>query len=153
MLPDVPTNTTPRGDPTLPPVGRMPSSPSEYSPWRGWSLLLRLLGLAVACVGGGALSIPSPLPLGVWVLQPVVLGLLAAVLLRSWWSLLSVPVAFVAGLFVGNAYQMHGFDLQGWFTGGFIDIDILLLLAVPLVIGVAIGTLIGYWIELRMGLR
>lgn len=142
MIPDVQHNTTTQEVQRIPAVSPPPAS-SVASPPRNWSLLLRILGVVVAVVGGGLLSLPSPLPLAVWVVQPVLLGLIAALLIRAWWALFVVPIAFLAGFFVVASLQMHGFNLQAWFTSGLGDVDILLLLVVPNVLGIVIGAVIG----------
>ena len=63
-------------------------------------------------VGGFAFSFPNPLPLAVVVLEPILIGFVAAALLRSWWAMLIVPVGLSAGFFLGNIFQMGGLDLQ-----------------------------------------
>ncbi len=124
--------------------------PGEVA-WRGWSLWLRVLGVAVAFVGGFAFSFPNPLPLALVIVEPIVLAIVSAGLLRSWWAMLIVPVAFSMGFFLGNIFQMGGFDLQSWVASGFEGVDILVILGVvPIAIGAAIGTPIGKKIEQRL---
>jgi putative pyrroloquinoline-quinone binding quinoprotein len=167
MLPDVQDTTRTREDRTWAATNQQQMS-APAAPWRGWSPLLRVLGLAVALGGGVVLSVPQYLPSwlsGVLVvlLEVVVLGLVASVLLRTGWALLIVPILFSVGFYVGNVIQMYGLDLQrlfdlvGLFKGlanGTVEgVDILLLLGVlPIECGVAIGIPIGKWMEKRLGL-
>src|SRR5579884_4315286 len=122
----------------------------EEETWRDWSLWLRVLGVTVALVGGFAFSFPNPLPLALVIVEPIVLAIVSAGLIRSWWAMLMVPVAFSVGFFLGNIFQMGGFDLESWVASGFEGVDILVIIGVvPIVIGVAIGTPIGKKIEQR----
>ncbi len=124
---------------------------TSASSWRGWSFWLRVLGVVVPLVGGFALAFPIDIPLGMYLLVPVLVGVVSAGLLRSWWAMLIVPVAFSVGFFLSNIFQLGGFDLQNWAASGFEGVDILVILgAVPVAIGVAIGTPIGKKIEQRL---
>lgn len=121
------------------------------SSWQGWSLWLRILGVVLALVGRFIfpfLAIPDEtgwsFPLSV-----VLVGFVSAGLLRSWWSLLIVPVAFNMGFFLSNIFQ-GGFDLQQLAAGNFEGLDFLVFFAVFVDIGVAIGTPIGKMIEKRL---
>jgi hypothetical protein len=140
MIPDLQRNfTTPEvpASPPLPPIP--PSVPA--SDWRGWSLLLRLLGVAVAFMGGICLVSIG----GIWVLPlwAALFGSIAAVLLRSWWALLMVPVMPIAGYFAA-IMLFGGFDLQYWVTHGFQDAYFLVFFPViPSLLGAAVGTAIG----------
>ncbi len=135
---------------TVPPLDqKQPSRPA--SSWRGWNFWLRVLGVVVPLVGGFAFSFPNPLPLAVVVLEPILMGFVAAALLRSWWAMLIVPVGLSAGFFLGNIFQMGGLDLQSWAASGFEGVDIVVILGVvPVAIGVAIGTPLGKKIEQRL---
>jgi hypothetical protein len=123
-------------------------------------LLLRLLGDAVACIGGGvtgvldSLEITFPLPLAVYILGLVFWGLVAAVLLRRSGATLIVPIAFSAALQLTSAYQVLGLDLHHWLDFRGVDVQALvfvsLLLGFPLAMGATFGTLIGYRIEERL---
>jgi hypothetical protein len=121
--------------------------------WRGWSLWLRVLGVVVPLVGGFALAFPINIPVieGLYLLMPLLVGVVSAGLLRSWWAMLIVPVAFSVGFFLSNIFQMGGFDLQNWAASGFEGILMLVFLGVvPVAIGVAIGNPIGKKIEQRL---
>lgn len=88
---------TPRAGPTTsidqPPVTRLTSG-------RGWNWFLQALGVTAAFGGGVAFWVPLlKLNLPLWDIEPVLVGFVAALLLRSWWSLLVAPVAFSLGLF------------------------------------------------------
>ncbi len=135
---------------TEPPLDQKQLSTPAFS-WRGWSPWLRVLGVVVPLVVGFALAFPIDIPLGVYLLVPVLVGVVSAGLLRSWWAMLIVPVAFSVGFFLSNILQMGGFDLQDWAASGFEGVDILVILGVvPVEIGVAIGTPIGKKIEQRL---
>ena len=104
-------------------------------------------------VAGFALFFPIDIPLNVYLLMlvPLLVGVASSALLRSWWAMLIVPVAFSIGFFLSNILQMGGFDLQNWAASGFEGVDILVFLGVvPVAIGVAIGTPIGKKIEQRL---
>ena len=102
-------------------------------------------------VGGFALAFPIiPLPV-VYLMVPLLVGVVSAGLLRSWWAMLIVPVAFSVGFFLSSIFQMGGFNLQNWAASGFEGVDILVILGVvPVAIGIAIGTPIGKKIEQRL---
>jgi hypothetical protein len=73
-------------------------------------------------------------------LVPLLVGVASArLLLRSWWAMLIVPIAFSFGFYLSN-FLMGGFDLQQWAASHFEGLDILVLFVVPVAIGVAIGT-------------
>jgi hypothetical protein len=83
--------------------------------------------------------------------RPILFGMVSGGLLRSWWAMLIVPVAFSLGLFV-LIVAMGGFDLQKMIESGFegLDLDIPILGVVSIAIGAAIGTPIGKKIEQRL---
>ena len=137
---------------TAPPLDQKQTS-TPASSWRGWSLWLRVLGVVVPLVGGFALAFPINIPViqGVYLLMPLLVGVVSAGLLRSWWAMLIVPVEFSVGVFLSNIFQMGGIDLQNWAASGFEGVDILVILGVvPIAIGIAIGTPIGKKIEQRL---
>ncbi len=117
--------------------------PAPTSSWRGWSLWLRVLGVIVALVGGLAtvfiMNTLINVPLEEVLLPPILVGFVSASLLRSWWALLIIPVAFSVGTFLG-------------FALGFVeDADFIVILGIlPVELGVGIGTPIGKWIEKRV---
>jgi hypothetical protein len=136
-----------------PPPLEQKHTATATSSWRGWSLWLRVLGVVVPLVAGFALAFPINIPLNVYLLMlvPLLVGVVSAGLLRSWWAMLFVPVAFSVGFFLSNIFQMGGFDLQNWAASGFEGVDILVILGVvPIAIGVAIGTPIAKKIEQRL---
>ncbi len=136
------------------------------SSWRGWSLWLRILGAVVALVGPftwALLFLTVFQSLGLQVLQDLlavpillVVGIVSAGLIRSWWSLLIVPVMFCLGLIL-CVFLTRGL------TGGFdtllsiaSDADMLFVFfvgMVPVVLSAAVGTPIGKGIERRKRLR
>ena len=135
---------------TAPPLDQKQTS-TPASSWRSWSLWLRVLGVVVPLVAGFALAFPTDIPLGLYLLLPILVGVVSAGLFRSWWAMLIVPVAFSVAFFLSNIVQMGGFDLQNWAASGFEGVDILVFLGVvPIAIGIAIGTLIGKKIEQRL---
>ena len=139
---------------TLPSPYQEQTAPAVSS-WRDWSLWLRVLGVVLALMGPFTWAL---LFLQVFqslnVLAALILLLVEVVsagLIRSWWSLLIVPVLFTLGLIL-NAFLTGGltnvFDLLPWITnleglaGFFIWI-------VPIVFSAAVGTSIGLSIEKR----
>jgi hypothetical protein len=87
---------------------KQPSAPT-FS-WRSWSFWLRVIGVILACAGFyegielGEFSVPW---LGDWwafggLLSLILIGAVSAALIRSWWSLLIVPLAFGGGDFCSN---------------------------------------------------
>jgi hypothetical protein len=136
---------------TSPPLDqKQPSTPA--SSWRGWSLWLRVLGVVVAFAGGFASFLPIDVPIYMILMaRPILFGMVSGGLLRSWWAMLIVPVAFSLGLFV-LIVAMGGFDLQKMIESGFegLDLDIPILGVVSVAIGAAIGTPIGKKIEQRL---
>jgi hypothetical protein len=119
---------------------------TPVSSWRGWSLWLRVLGVVVPLVGGFAQFFPSPLPLGVYFLVPLLVGVVSAGLLHSWWAVLVVPVAFSIGAMLSFLFQGMAIDLSS--PEG---VDIVMVFGVvPIAIGTVIGTPIGKKIEQRL---
>ncbi len=136
------------------PEDEAPFHVEETPSWRARSRLVRILGVAVPLVAGFGLAFPSYLPLGVYSLLPIFVGLLSAGLFRSWWALLTVPVAFSVGFVLSNIIQMGGLDVQSWAASNFEGVDILVILGVvPVNIGVFIGTPLGKMIEKRLQKR
>ena len=116
------------------------------SSWRGWSLWLRILGVAVALVGNVALALLGTQDFqSLSIVLLILVGAVSASLIRSWWSLLIVPVVFSLG-FVLSASFPYGFseffsNLLSYFT---------LFFAALVEIGVLIGTPIGKKIEQQL---
>jgi hypothetical protein len=128
-----------------PPLDHKQTS-TPVSSWRSWSLWLRVLGVVVALVGGFVQFFPSPLPLGVYFLVPLLVGVVSAGLLHSWWAMLVVPVAFSIGAVLSFLFQGMGIDLSS--PEG---VDIFVVFGVvPIVIGTLIGTPIVKKIEQRL---
>ncbi len=125
-------------------------SATPTSSWRGWDRWLRLLGVAVSVGGGVVLSLPTAVPLAVVLVMPFVVGVVSAALLRSWWALLIVPVAFRVGFVLISIPLAGGFDvLARSSTEGTIEsLGILYgLQLVPVALGIAMGTPIGKKLE------
>ena len=123
------------------------------SAWRGWDRWLRLLGVAVAVGGGVVLSLPTAVPLAVILVLPLVVGLLSAALLRSWWALLIVPVAFRVGFLLAGIPLAGAFDvLARSSSDGIVEVFTILygLQLVPVALGIALGTPIGKKLEQRL---
>jgi hypothetical protein len=128
-------------------------SATPTSAWRGWDLWLRLLGVAVAVGGGVVLSLPTAVPLAVVLVLPLVVGVVSAALLRSWWALLIMPVAFRVG------FLLIGLPLAGTFDvlarsslEGTVEVFTILygLQLLPIALGIALGTPIGKKLEQRL---
>lgn len=132
---------------------------------RVWNWVLRAVGVIVALGGGIALWYAiaaadthsrqgSLVP--VWVDLLALVGftawaVLAGALLRSWWALLIVPVAY----YVGALLAANGFDLQQWFGNGVLHgilsgWSVLFLAVPPAAIGAAIGSPLGWRVERRI---
>lgn len=151
MVPDMQRKKTAYDASPAPLAGPMSTVPSP-SLWRGWSLLLRLLGIAIAFVGGpiflwlittaGDARIPvnDALQIGGFLL----LGVVAAAPLRWWWAILIVPIAFDVG-FIASLFA------QNIPLGGLLGIGIIVVLYdLPLALGAALSTLVGLGIEKRL---
>ncbi len=133
-------------DETAPSLDQKQSVTSASS-WRGWSLWLRILGVVIAFVAGFALMFlqtPDEASWNVLLLLMILVGGVSAVLLRSWWSLLMVPVALNLGHALSESFQ-YGFDT---FVPSLV-FGVVVLLIVLVEIGVLIGTPIGMLIEQR----
>ena len=128
-------------------------SATPTSAWRGWDLWLRLLGVAVAVGGGVVCSLPTAVPLAVVLVLPLLVGVVSAALVRSWWALLVVPVAFRVGFLLISLPLAGGFDvLARSSTEGTIEsLGILYgLQLLPVALGIALGTPIGKQLEQRL---
>jgi hypothetical protein len=131
---------------------------------RLWNFFLRAVGVVVALGGGIALwyaiaaanqyARPGALvPVWVDILALLIFTAWAALaggLLRSWWALLIVPVAYYAGALLAES----GFDPAHLFSQGFLrgilsGWGILFLAIPPAAIGAAIGATLGWRIETR----
>ena len=112
----------------------------------GLECLLRILGVAVALVGNVALALLGTQDFqSLSIVLLILVGAVSASLIRSWWSLLIVPVVFSLG-FVLSASFPYGFseffsNLLSYFT---------LFFAALVEIGVLIGTPIGKKIEQQL---
>jgi hypothetical protein len=121
---------------------------TSASSWRGRSLWLRVLGVVVALVAPFALALlktPDEASWNVFLLLVVLVGFVSAGLLRSWWAILIVPVAFSVGFSLSESFT-YGFDK---FVPGLLSY-ITLFFMVLVEIGVLIGTPIGKKIEHRL---
>jgi hypothetical protein len=124
-----------------PPLEQEQTAPTASS-WQGWSLWLRILGVVVALVGNVVLALLGTQDFqSLSILLLVLVGVVSAGLIRSWWSLLIVPVAFVVGDSLIDGFAGFFSNLLSYFTWFFIAF---------VEIGVAIGTPIGKWIEQRL---
>lgn len=131
-----------------PPAASIPS-------WRGWDLWVRVGGVAIAVVGGVVCSLPTALPLGLYVMLPLVVGVVSAALLRSWWAILIVPVAFRVGFLLVGIPLAGGFDAVA-LSSSEAHVEVLATLyglqLVAVAIGIAIGTLTGKELGQRLHL-
>ena len=127
---------------TSPTPNQEQTAPAASS-WQGWSLWLRILGVVVALVGNVVLVLLGTQDFqSLSILLLVLVGSVSAGLIRSWWSLLIVPVAFVVGTsLMGSGFAGFFSNVLSyftWFFTAFVEI------------GVAIGTPIGKRIEQRL---
>lgn len=78
-----------------------------HPPWwkRRRTLLLRLLGVVVAVAGGFLAFCP-----GIGAIMPVLSATIGALLFRSWWGLLMIPLAVFIGVF--SSISLFGFNLD-----------------------------------------
>ena len=111
--------------------------------WQGWSLWLRILGVVVALVGNVVLALLGTQDFqSLSIVLLIVVGGVSAGLIRSWWSLLIVPVAFIVGdSLIGSGFAGFFSNVLSyftWFFTAFVEI------------GVLIGTPIGKKIEQRL---
>ncbi|MGZ3643754.1 MAG: hypothetical protein ACXVCM_07865 [Ktedonobacteraceae bacterium] len=127
---------------TPPPHDQKQPSALTFS-WRSWSLWLRILGVVLAFVGvyvGMLLwAFLTPMLGDWWIFGGflfIVVGAVCAGLIRSWWSLLIVPVVFGVGNFL-LPLIIHPFGVP--------EFSLVTLAIVE--IGVAIGTAIDMLIE------
>ena len=123
------------------------------SAWRGSSLWLRLLGVAVAVGGGMVLSLPTAVPLAVVLVLSLVVGVVSAALVRSWWALLIVPVAFRVGFLLVGLPLAGAFDVLARSSSeGTLQVVTILygFQLVPVALGIAIGTPIGKQLAQRL---
>ena len=128
-------------------------SVTSTSAWRGWDRWLRLFGVAVSVGGGVALSLPTAVPLAVVLTLPLLVGVVSAALVRSWWALLIVPVAFRVGFVLIGLPLAGGFDVLARSSPeGAIEVFTILygLQLVPVAIGIALGTPIGKQLDQRL---
>jgi hypothetical protein len=128
-------------------------SATPTSAWRGWDRWLRLLGVAVSVGGGVVLSLPTAVPLAVVLVLPLVVGVVSAALLRSWWALLIVPVAFRVGFLLIGLPLAGAFDVLARSSPeGAIEVFTILygLQVVPVALGIALGTPIGKQLGQRL---
>ncbi len=123
------------------------------SSWRGWDRWLRLFGVAVAVGGGVLCSLPTALPLTVALVLPLVVGVVSAALVRSWWALLIVPVAFRIGFLLIGLPLAGAFDVLARSSSeGTVEVFTILygFQLVPVALGIALGTPIGKKLEQRL---
>ena len=127
---------------------KQPSAPT-FS-WRSWSLWLRVLGVVMPLVASFVYAFIDPLfLLTIWFW--FLLGVVCGGLLRSWWAILILPVAFSMGIllssiFLGDRVFQTILAAPFW-AGGSVFIFLLWFGAIPLAIGAAICTPIGKWLE------
>jgi hypothetical protein len=110
--------------------------------WRSCSTLLRIIGVVLVCA---VYYVVGPLPNNVpdWVIIYLVLaGVVGAVLIRSWWSLLLVALVFSIWFF-GSPFG----DLSGSGETNVLIITAWLFTLLIIEISAAIGTFTGKWIE------
>lgn len=126
---------------------------AHMSAWRGWDLWLRVVGVAGALVGGIVCSLPTAVPMAVYLVLPLVVGVASAALLRSWWAVVIVPVAFRVGFLLVGLPLAGAFDSVALRSSEATS-EVLAILyglnLVPVAIGIAVGTLIGKEIERRL---
>jgi len=142
---------------TPPPLDQKQPSAPTFS-WRSWNLWLRIIGVVLAFAG---VFVFGALGADLWELVLFILVfVVSAGLIRSWWSFLIVPGAFSLGILImafiyADRIPFDEISLSSAFQADpayviFIIIPTLLIILVPVEIGVAIGTPIGKLIEKRL---
>jgi hypothetical protein len=98
--------------------------PTPTSPRRWKGVLLSILGIVLPCVGGFLISWPWPdgesLDILFVFLGACLLVFVGAALLRSWWAITIVPIAFIAGEILARNIVIP--LVQGWYCGNIPDI-------------------------------
>ena len=133
------------------PEEQAPFHVEETPSWRTRSRLFWALGVIVPLVAGlpiAFLQTPDETSWNVFLLLVILVGIVSAALLRSWWAMLIVPVAFSVGLSLSQSFA-YGFDK---FVPGLLNY-ITLFFIVLVEIGVLIGTPLGKMIEQRLQQR
>lgn len=126
---------------------------TSTSAWRGWDLWLRLLGVAVAVGGGVVLSLPTAVSLALVLALPLIVGVVSAALVRSWWALLIVTVAFRVGFLLVSIPLAGAFDVLARSSSeGTLEVVTILygFQLVPVALGIALGTPIGKQLAQRL---
>jgi hypothetical protein len=111
----------------------------------GWTPRLKLLGIAVPFVVSLVCSyVDLSILLVPW--MALLLGVVSAALLRSWWALLVLPIAFTIGTLPGILSSSGAPNVTG--SGFIAGATLFVLLAlVPLMFGAAIGVPLGRELE------
>jgi len=142
-----------------------PSRSTSVTPRRWIDVLMTILGVALPMLAGSMISWPWGVPDifdAEWVFNTVVLGtvlsvVVGAFLLRSWWGLLIVPVAWAVGEILGAVLrplveggwpalqaEIHLWDAQG---------TILSLACLPVIgcafVGTGLGVFFNQWLKKR----
>jgi hypothetical protein len=84
---------------------------------------------------------------------PLLVGVVSASLVRSWWALLIVPVAFRVGFLLVGIPLAGGFDVLARSSSeGAVEVFTILygLQLVPVALGTAIGVPVGKKLEQRL---
>lgn len=120
--------------------------------WQRTNILLVILGIEVPLIGGFWVWNNYP-----WYYVMFLSVAIGALLLRSWWAMLVVPVVFAIGVTLGILllpFLQGGWPaLQAILGSGMVEgLDFLLFLGTPAVIvlvalGAAIGVGLGRWIK------
>lgn len=129
------------------PRGAMPASNRQAlaASAPGWPPWLKLLGIAVPFVVSLVCSyVDLSILMVSW--MALLLGVVSAALLRSWWALLVLPVAFTVGTLPGILSSSGFPDVTG--SGFIAGATLFVLLAlVHLTFGAAIGVPLGRELE------
>jgi hypothetical protein len=115
--------------------------------WPQTKLLLLILGIEIPLIGGFWVWNNDPWYYALFLTVP-----LGALLLRSWWALLIVPVVFAIGIALGilllPLLQGGWSAVQDRLESGLEGVDILLFMGTPAIIGLtALGAALGVGLD------
>ncbi len=130
---------------------QQPLPASSTPPHAFVALGARAFGVLVAAAGGFAaywLISASPLLTLVGLFTCVLAGFIAALLWRTWWALLLLPAVLWLGAVASEVFFRILTHLA--FSGEF-TLDLIVIDALPAMVGAAAGTELGMRIEQRFG--
>lgn len=119
-----------------------------YTPtfsWRGWSPWFIVLAVVVPLAAGFTrdfLETPNQESWMAYLLLTIVVGVVSAGLLRSWWAMLIVPGVYSVGVSLGVSFK-YGFDVVVPSLLSYLMLFFIVLVEIGVLIGIPIGKKIG----------